>query len=77
MSDPRKIRIGILGTANIARKNQRAMKLSETCEVVAVASRSLAKAEGNKREIADDGTAGGRGTGVHYRICMGGLQTGL
>jgi predicted dehydrogenase len=38
-------KFGVLGAANIARKNCRAIFLAPNCELVAVASRTLAKAE--------------------------------
>ena len=45
------LRVGIMGTANIARKNARAMHLSRRCALVAVASRSLSKAEAFAAEV--------------------------
>lgn len=38
------VRIGIIGCANIARKNIRAMKLSRNCKLIAIASRSFKRA---------------------------------
>lgn len=40
-----KCRVGIMGCANIAKKNVLAIHLSTNCEVVAIASRSREKAE--------------------------------
>jgi len=45
------VRFGIMGCANIARKNARAIFLSGNCTLVAVASRSLEKAESFIDEI--------------------------
>lgn len=39
------LRVGVLGTASIARKNARALARSGECELIAVASRSLARAQ--------------------------------
>ena len=41
----RVVQFGVLGTANIARKNIRALKLSKLCRIAAVASRSVEKAQ--------------------------------
>ena len=41
---PAACRWGILGTANIARKNWKAIRLSENATLVAVGSRDAAKA---------------------------------
>jgi predicted dehydrogenase len=45
------LRVGILGTANIARKNARALKLSSRCELWGVASRDPARASQFAAEI--------------------------
>ena len=44
-ASPLVVRVGIVGAASIAKKNARAIRRSERCALVAVASRSLAKAE--------------------------------
>ena len=44
-ASPFTLRIGIMGCASIAKKNARAIIRSERCTLVAVASRSLDKAE--------------------------------
>ena len=44
------VRFGIIGCANIARKNARAMALSGRCRLVAVASRHLSKAQDFARD---------------------------
>ena len=40
-----KVKFGVMGTANIARKNIRALKLTKNCQLIAVASRSKDKVE--------------------------------
>ena len=45
-----KINIGILGCAEIARKNIRAIKLSKHCRLIAIASRSIEKARAFSKE---------------------------
>ena len=55
MADARKMRVGILGAANIAKKNARAIRKSESCVVVAVASRDPAKAAAWIKEWAPTG----------------------
>jgi xylose dehydrogenase (NAD/NADP) len=55
----RKLRIGILGTARIARKFVLGVAPSETVEVIAVASRDRRKAEEFARELAIPRSAGG------------------
>ena len=40
-----KVKFGVMGTANIARKNIRALKLTKNCQLIAVASRSKDKLE--------------------------------
>jgi len=47
-------RFGILGTASIARKNWRALRLAENCRLVAVASRSRDRAAAFVRECQAD-----------------------
>eukprot|EP00045_Choanoeca_perplexa_P010525 m.107208 g.107208 ORF g.107208 m.107208 type:complete len:363 (+) comp15308_c0_seq3:4017-5105(+) len=66
MAQPQKLRVGIMSTANIARKNIMAISLTTCAEVVAVASRSMekatvyadennvAKAYGSYQELLDD-----------------------
>ena len=55
MADAMKMRVGILGAANIAKKNARAIRKSESCVVVAVASRDPAKAVAWIKEWAPTG----------------------
>lgn len=52
------IKFGIIGCANIARKNIRAMLLSRCCKCVAVASRSLSKCETWIKENVDSSSIG-------------------
>lgn len=49
------MKFGLISTANIARKNVRAMKLSEHVELVAIASRSIEKCEqfANENDLND------------------------
>ena len=44
-ASPLVVRVGIVGAASIAKKNARAIQRSERCALVAVASRTMAKAE--------------------------------
>lgn len=57
------LRVGVLGTANIARKNARALFKSRECELVAVASRDPAKAAAWAADMA------GYGAGGKVRTC--------
>ncbi|XP_051139519.1 uncharacterized oxidoreductase At4g09670-like [Andrographis paniculata] len=57
VADKRPVRFGILGCANIARKVSRAIILSPNSTVVAVGSRSLAKAEAFAKENGFPGSA--------------------
>ena len=50
-ASPYTVRVGIMGCASIARKNARAIIRSERCTLVAVASRSLDKAEAFCEEL--------------------------
>ena len=43
--DDSKVKFGVIGTANIARKNIRAIKLATNCQLAAVASRSKERLE--------------------------------
>ena len=45
VASPLVVRVGIVGAASIAKKNARAIQRSERCALVAVASRTMAKAE--------------------------------
>eukprot|EP00730_Choanoeca_flexa_P003507 TRINITY_DN11430_c0_g1_i1.p2 TRINITY_DN11430_c0_g1~~TRINITY_DN11430_c0_g1_i1.p2 ORF type:complete len:127 (+),score=24.73 TRINITY_DN11430_c0_g1_i1:4-384(+) len=66
MALTQKLRVGVMSTANIARKNILAIKLTDCAEVVAVASRNLDKAKkyaeengvttayGSYQELLDD-----------------------
>lgn len=58
------LRFGIMGCANIARKNARAIYLSGNCTLVAVASRSLEKAKAFAAEVSYDGRDVKEGNGA-------------
>jgi predicted dehydrogenase len=57
--------VGILSTANIARKNARAIALSEHCRLIAVASRTLSKAQDF---VADTGIEGVKAYGSYDEL---------
>jgi predicted dehydrogenase len=57
MSDQEKVGLGILGAANIARKNIRAIKLLDIIRVVAIGSRDITKAQALITEWELDDTA--------------------
>ena len=44
------VKFGVMGAANIARKNIRALKLARNCQLIAVASRSMDKLEKYAKE---------------------------
>jgi predicted dehydrogenase len=63
------LRIGIMGTANIARKNARAIHKSERCELVAVASRTAERASEWASHVAPwFGSSGVRALGSYEEL---------